>query len=116
MTASPISPRAADAIRKVVGYSLAAGITLLLFRVLGRLAQGTQTLRDPEWIVLAVLMTLAILWVRAAKRVRRAGASEQGEEAPVGALGVRPSSDAHRPSDGAPSDADAKPRDPSDRQ
>jgi membrane protein DedA with SNARE-associated domain len=65
-----VSPRAADAIRKVVGYALAAGITLLLFRVLGRVAEGRQRLADGELIALVVLVALALLWVRAAKRVR----------------------------------------------
>jgi hypothetical protein len=78
-----VTPRAADAIRKVVGYSLAAVITLLLFRVLGRTAQGTQSLADVELAALVVLMTLALLWVRAAKRVRRRdGAPPPSDESP----------------------------------
>ena len=67
-----VSPRAADAVRKVCAYALATGITLLLFRVLGRTAEGRQRLDDVELLALAVGMTLALLWVRAAKRVRRA--------------------------------------------
>jgi hypothetical protein len=69
-----ISPRAADAIRKVVGYALAVGLTILLFRVLGRTANGRQSLADLELWVLFGLSFLALLWVRAAKRVRRAAA------------------------------------------
>jgi hypothetical protein len=77
-----ISPRAADAIRKVVGYSLAAAITLLLFRVLGRAAQGTQSLADVELAALVALATLAILWVRAAKRVRRRDGPPPDDDGP----------------------------------
>ncbi len=55
----------------MVGYTLAIVLTVLLFRVLGRTANGRQTLADVELVVLAVLATVAILWVRAAKRVAR---------------------------------------------
>jgi len=67
-----VSPVAADALRKVVGYALATILTLLLFRIFGRLSNGRQTLADAELVVFAVLATLAVAWVRAARRVRRA--------------------------------------------
>ena len=67
-----ITPQAADAVRKVVGYGLAVALTVLLFRVLGRTANGRQALAEPELIVLVVLTSVAIAWVRAARRVRRA--------------------------------------------
>ena len=66
-----MSPFAADAIRKVCGYALATVLTVLLFRLFGRLSNGRQTLADIElWIFLG-LSTLAVLWVRAARHVRR---------------------------------------------
>lgn len=87
-----ISPVAADRIRKVVGYGLATLLTVLLFRVLGRLAAGRQGL-DVEVVAFVVLSTLAILWVRAAKRVRSAASPRP--DAPSAA---RPSEeDAPRP-------------------
>ncbi len=67
-----MTPLAADRIRKLLGYGLALGITLLLFRVLGRTADGRQALLDPELIALAVLIALSITWVRAARRIRQA--------------------------------------------
>jgi len=66
-----ISPIAADRIRKVSGYALAISITLLLFRVLGRTADGLQSLADVELWGLLALVALAVVWVRAARRVRR---------------------------------------------
>lgn len=80
-----VRPEAADRIRKVVGYALAAGLTLLLFRVLARTANGRQALLDPELIALVVLGSLAVTWVLAAKRVRRRqaeAASAEGRRAP----------------------------------
>lgn len=67
-----MTPLAADRIRKVLGYGLALGITLLLFRVLGRTADGRQALLDPELAALLVLIALSVTWVRAARRIRRA--------------------------------------------
>lgn len=75
-----ISPRAADAIRKLCGYALATMLTVLLFRVLGRAAAGRQAWVDAELAALVVLATVAILWVRAAKRVRRHEAAEPPRE------------------------------------
>jgi hypothetical protein len=78
-----ISPIAADRIRKVSGYALAISITLLLFRVLGRTADGLQTLADVELWGLLVLVALAVVWVRAARRVRRVTpGGREGEEPP----------------------------------
>lgn len=67
-----MSPVAADAIRKVCGYALATVLTILLFRIFGRLSNGRQSLADVELGVFVVLSALAIAWVRAARRVRRA--------------------------------------------
>lgn len=69
-----IGPRTADAIRKVIGYALATVLTLLLFRLFGRLSNARQTMEDPELWTFLVLSTLAVIWVRAARRVRRAQA------------------------------------------
>ena len=67
-----MSPRAAEATRKVCAYALATAISLLTFRVFGRLANGLQRIADPELWGLLALCGLAVLWVVAAKRVRRA--------------------------------------------
>lgn len=75
-----ISPRAADTIRKVVGYTLAVVLTLLLFRVLGRTANGRQSAADPELVVLVLLGSVSILWVRAAKRIRRGAPPSDGPD------------------------------------
>ena len=83
----------ADRIRKVVGYALAAGLTILLFRVLARTANGRQALADPELVALVVLGTLAVSWVAAAKRVRR----RQAEAAPPADAGPTGGGDAAPP-------------------
>jgi high-affinity Fe2+/Pb2+ permease len=75
-----VSPAAADAIRKLTGYLLATVLTLLLFRIFGRLSNGRQALLDGELAVFVVLGTLAVAWVRAAKRIRQA----QGAPPPEG--------------------------------
>ena len=67
-----MSPRAAEAVRKVCAYTLATAISLLTFRVFGRLANGLEPIGDPELWVLLLLCGLAVFWVRAAKRMRRA--------------------------------------------
>ncbi len=74
-----MNPVAADAIRKICGYALATILTILLFRIFGRLSNGRQTLADVELGVFAVLATLAVVWVRAARRVRRAHAPPADE-------------------------------------
>lgn len=74
-----VSPRAADAIRKVLGYALATFLTVLLFRVLGRVANGRQGIADPELIGMLILAAVSVVWVRAARRVRR----EAGPPPPV---------------------------------
>jgi hypothetical protein len=67
-----VTPRTADAIRKVLAYGLATALTVLLFRVLSRAANGRQTLGDVELWATALLATLGVVWVGAARRVRRA--------------------------------------------
>ncbi len=66
-----MSPLAADRIRKVAAGVLATALSVLLLRVLARLAGGRQRWLDPELGALAVLFVLAVAWVRAAKRVRQ---------------------------------------------
>jgi hypothetical protein len=80
-----ISPIAADRVRKVSGYALAISITLLLFRVLGRAADGLQSLADVELWGLLALVALAVVWVRAARRVRRVAppGGREGEGPPA---------------------------------
>ena len=65
-----MGPVAADRIRKACGYALAVAITVLMFRVFGRVANGTQSLSDAELWVGVVLVALGVAWVRAAKRIR----------------------------------------------
>ena len=67
-----MSPRTAEVVRKVCAYGLATAISLLTFRVFGRAAGGLEPVGDPELWALLVLCGLAVLWVVAAKRVRRA--------------------------------------------
>jgi hypothetical protein len=81
-----VSPRAADVVRKALGGALAACLTVLLFRVLSRAAEGRASLRDPElWATLA-LGALGFLWVGWARRVSaarpwREGTGDGGEGA-----------------------------------
>jgi hypothetical protein len=76
-----VTPRTADAIRKVLAYGLATVLTLLLFRVLSRVANGRQTLGDVELWATLVLAALGFAWVRAARRVRRAAPGRPDEPA-----------------------------------
>jgi len=66
-----MSPILADRLRKAIAYSLAIVLTLLIFRVFGRLADGMQSFSDPELYAMLLLGALALLWVRAAKHIRR---------------------------------------------
>ena len=66
-----MSPIAADLVRKVLGYGLAIVLTLLIFHVLSRLANGTLDATDPAIYGMFVLAALGVLWVRAARRVQR---------------------------------------------
>ena len=72
-----MSPAAADLVRKLCGYALAIVLTLLLFRVLSRLATGTLYPADPAIYGAPLLAALGVLWVKAARRVR----AEHGESA-----------------------------------
>jgi len=68
---SDVHPVLADRIRKGTALLFALVETVLLFRVLARLARGGLHLDDAElWIVL-VLGGVALAWVAKAKRVRR---------------------------------------------
>jgi hypothetical protein len=73
-----VSPRTADAIRKGCAYALAIALTLLIFRVLGRVSSGTQRLLDVELFGAILLGALGVVWIRAAKRVRRAPGAQAG--------------------------------------
>ena len=72
-----MSPRAAEAVRKVCAYALATAISILTFRVFGRLAGGLEPVGDPELWALLGLCATAVFWVVAAKRVRRAERERQ---------------------------------------
>ena len=61
----------ADKIRKAVTFLVSAAGTWLLLRVLYRLAQGEQTLGDPELWGFVVLAVVATLWIRATRRMPR---------------------------------------------
>jgi hypothetical protein len=76
-----VTPRVADLVRKTLGGAMAVALTVLLFRVLSRLAEGRQRLLDWElWVALA-LATLGFLWVRFARRLSatRPWRAESGE-------------------------------------
>jgi hypothetical protein len=78
---SPLSPRTADTIRKVVAY-LAAGIgTIWLLRVLFRAAHGKLAWDDAELWAFLALLAVMVAWVRAARPVARR-ASGAGDEGP----------------------------------
>lgn len=66
-----MSPAAADAVRKACAYALAAALTLLTLRVFSRLASGTERADDPAIYGALALAAVGVLWVRAARRVRR---------------------------------------------
>lgn len=66
-----MSPRAADLIRKLVAGLVSVLITVLLFRVMFRAAHGRGSLADAEMWVALVLLGLGVIWVKAARRVRR---------------------------------------------
>ena len=79
-----MTPLAADLVRKALGYALAIVLTLLLFRVLSRLATGTLSPGDPSIYGALALGALGVLWVKAARRVRaksRAGEAATDPEA-----------------------------------
>lgn len=73
-----MTARTAEAVRKVCAYSLATAISLLTFRVFGRLAGGLEAVSDPELWALLALCGLALWWVLAAKRVRREEREREG--------------------------------------
>jgi high-affinity Fe2+/Pb2+ permease len=64
-----VSPRTADLVRKALGLTMAVALTVLLFRVLGRLAEGRQRLFDIELFAAVALAALGFWWVRWARRV-----------------------------------------------
>ena len=69
---SGVDPVVADRIRKVLAGGLAVATAFLLLRVLARAADRTLAWGDPSlWACLA-LVALSVLWVRAARPVRRA--------------------------------------------
>ena len=74
-----MTPRAADAIRKACAYGLALALTVLLFRVLARVADGRQRLLDVELASMLLLALVGVLWVRAARRVRRTPPTSERE-------------------------------------
>jgi hypothetical protein len=58
---------------------LAVAVTVLLFRVMFRLADGRGSWADAElWVALA-LAALGIVWVKAARRVRGPVAGDEQE-------------------------------------
>ena len=83
-----MSPAAADLVRKACGFALAIVLTLLLFRVLSRLATGTLSLDDPAIYGALLLAALGVLWVKAARRVR-AEHGERAKQAPGAEAGSR---------------------------
>ena len=85
---TPPDARAADRIRKGVAY-VAAGVgTVWLLRVLFRVAHGRFALGDGELWAFLLLLAVMVLWVRAARPVRRTG--EAAAESARGADGPPP--------------------------
>jgi hypothetical protein len=87
-----VSPAVADVIRKGAALLLAGTGTVLLLRVLFRLAHGVQGIADPELWGLVVVGAVATLWVRKARPIRRAPESSNGSAD----ADHRPMSDAER--------------------
>ncbi|MFM8979149.1 MAG: hypothetical protein ACKOSS_01610 [Planctomycetia bacterium] len=65
-----MTPAAADLVRKVLAGALSITVTVLLFRVMFRAAQGRASAGDPELWVALVLLALGFWWVKSARRVR----------------------------------------------
>ncbi len=68
----------ADRLRKGITFVVSGIGTWLLLRVLFRLAQGEQTLADPELWGFVLLAVIAALWVRATRRMPRRTDTEDG--------------------------------------
>lgn len=68
-----MSPRTADLVRKAIAGVASIVITVLLFRVMFRAAEGRASLADAELWVAIVLLALGVTWVKAARRVGRGG-------------------------------------------
>lgn len=64
-----LSPRLADTVRKACAGGLAIAVTVLLFRVMFRAANGKARLNDWELWTALLLAGLGITWVKAARRV-----------------------------------------------
>jgi len=77
---SAVDPVWADRIRKVVAGGLALVGTVLLFRILARLAAGTERWPDPELGALAAIVVVVVWWVRAARRMPRQAGRPRAEE------------------------------------
>lgn len=67
---SHVSPPLADLVRKAAAGLLAVGLTVLLFRVMFRAANGSARLLDWELWTALVLAALGVTWVKAARRER----------------------------------------------
>ena len=63
------SPRLADLIRKATAGFLAVAVTFLLFQQMFLLASGRFSALDGRLWAALLLLTLGILWVKAARRV-----------------------------------------------
>ena len=81
-----MNPRTADFVRKALGLTMAVVLTVLLFRVLGRLAEGRQRLFDVELLGAVVLAALGFLWVRWARRISASRPWRAGDAGPSGPL------------------------------
>lgn len=86
--------RVADRIRKLLTVLVSAGGTILLLRVLFRLSQGRQRLLDPELGLFVLLTIIAILWIRATRRMPRRAVRPNSDEEPGAAA-----PDPHPPGD-----------------
>ena len=80
---SQVDPAFADRVRKVVATLVAVAATVLLFRVLARLANGTLDGGDPSLWALVILVFVSGVWVAKARRVRRPPSSPNEERTPL---------------------------------
>lgn len=72
----------ADRLRKLFTMALAAAGTWFLFRVLYRMAVGTQRLMDIELFGFIAVTIIAYLWIRATRRMPRSSV-RSGDDVPV---------------------------------
>ncbi len=73
----------ADRLRKLFTMALAAAGTWFLFRVLYRMAEGTQRLMDIELFGFIAVVVIAYVWIRATRRMPRSSVRSGDDARPT---------------------------------